>query len=140
MAKEQLSEKELREKIEAEIRAKLADEQKEKDEKAAKEKEELEKKLASHEANLEKQIRDQEKSLKDKLKTMKKVSIEIPEDPNNPDDVVPVTWNGITYAIPRGRQFEVPEAIYNVWKESHERTKAVNKRIRESSQKEIMVY
>lgn len=92
------------------------------------------------EANLEKQIRDQEKTLKQQLDAMKKVAIEIPEDPNNPDDVVPVGWNGIVYAIPRGRQFEVPEAIYHVWKESHERTKQVNKRIRESTTKEIVVY
>lgn len=94
----------------------------------------------SSEANLEKQIRQEEKSLLAQLKEMKKVSIEIPEDPSNPDDVVPVTWNGITYAIPRGQQFEVPQAIYNVWKESHERTKKANKKIRESINKEIKVF
>jgi hypothetical protein len=92
------------------------------------------------ESNLEKKIRQEEKTLKQQLDNMRKISIEIPEDPNNPDDVVPVGWNGIVYSIPRGRMFEVPEAIYNIWKESHERTKAANKRIRESVTKEIVVY
>lgn len=140
MTEKKIDEKALRAQIEAELRAQFEEEKKSELAKAEKEKKALEQKLANHEANLEKQIRDQEKSLKAQLKSMKKVPIEIPEDPNNPDDVVPVTWNGITYAIPRGRQFEVPQVIYDIWKLSHERTKEVNKRIRESTQKEIVVY
>jgi hypothetical protein len=50
-----------------------------------------------------------------------------------------VGWNGIIYAIPVGQQFEVPEPIYQIWKESHEKTKAANKRIRDSINKEIQV-
>lgn len=91
------------------------------------------------ESNLEAQIRQGEKTLKDLLNAMPKVMIEIPEDPNNPDDVVPVGWNGIIYAIPRGQQFEVPQAIYDIWKESHQKTQAINKRIRESVTKEIQI-
>jgi hypothetical protein len=94
----------------------------------------------TEEVNLEKKIRQEEKTLKQQLDEMKKIPLEIPEDPNNPDDVVAVGWNGIVYSIPRGRMFEVPEAIYHTWKESHEKTKAVNKRIRESITKEIIVY
>jgi len=91
------------------------------------------------EANLEAQIKKEEKTLKQQLDAFPKVMMEIPEDPNNPDDVVPVGWNGIIYAIPRGRQFEVPQPIYDIWKYSYEQTKAVNKRIRESTKKEITV-
>jgi hypothetical protein len=88
---------------------------------------------------MEAQIAKEEKSLKKQLDAMPKVSIEIPEDPNNPDDIVPVGWNGIIYAIPRGQQFEVPNVIYDIWRESHKKTQEVNKRIRESVNKEIQV-
>jgi hypothetical protein len=91
------------------------------------------------EANLEAQIKKEEKTLRQQLESFPKVPIEIPEDPNNPDDVVPVGWNGIIYAIPRGKQFEVPKPIYDIWKYSYEKTKEVNKRIRESTKKEIQV-
>jgi hypothetical protein len=101
---------------------------------------EIEEEQSEAEKNLEAQIASMDKTLLQQLAKMPKVAIEIPEDPNNPDDVVPVGWNGIIYAIPRGRQFEVPKAIYEIWKESHEKTKEVNKRIRESVTKEIVVY
>lgn len=93
----------------------------------------------AHEKNLEAQIRQEEKTLKQVLAERPKVMIEIPEDPNNPDDVVPVGWNGIIYAIPRGQQFEVPDVIYNIWKDSHQKTQAINKRIRESVTREITI-
>jgi hypothetical protein len=95
--------------------------------------------MAQSEKQLESKLAKEEKSLKAQLDAFKKVSIEIPEDPNNPDDIVPVGWNGIIYAIPTGKQFEVPEPIYHIWKESHEKTKAANKRIRESINKEIQI-
>jgi hypothetical protein len=95
--------------------------------------------VSESEKNMEAQIAKQEKTLRQQLDEMPKVSIEIPEDPNNPDDVVPVGWNGIIYAIPRGQQFEVPNVIYDIWKESHKKTQEVNKRIRESITKEIQV-
>lgn len=95
--------------------------------------------MVKNEVNLEKEIEKQEKNLRQQLDAMPKVSIEIPEDPDNPEDVVPIGWNGIIYAIPRGQQFEVPKIIYEIWKESYDKTKAVNKRIRESTQKEVKV-
>lgn len=100
---------------------------------------ETEDKQTQAEVNMERQIAKQEKTLKQQLDAMPKVTIEIPEDPNNPGEVVPVGWNGIIYAIPVGQQFEVPKVIYDIWKESHEKTKAINRRIRESVTKEITV-
>lgn len=143
MANAKPTQEELRAEIEAELRAKIAAEYAVKDalEKKALEEEKaaLEAQIKKHEESLEAEARRQEKSIAQQLKEMKHVSIEIPEDPNNPDDVVPVGWQGVIYAIPRGQRFDVPEVIYEVWKESHERTKEVNKRIRESVTKEITV-
>jgi hypothetical protein len=130
---------ELRAQIEAEVRAKIEAESNAKLEKEASLRKELEEKIKFNEANLEAQIAQEEKNLKKQLDEMPKVFIEIPEDPNNPDDVVPVGWNGIIYAIPRGQQFEVPKVIYEIWRESHKKTQEVNKRIRESVTKEITV-
>ncbi|WP_416731368.1 hypothetical protein [Fictibacillus sp. JL2B1089] len=130
---------ELRAQIEAEVKEQYEMEAKKQVEKAENERKKLEEKLSNQEKNLEVKAREHEKTIKQKLDAMKKVSIEIPEDPNNPDDVVPVGWQGVIYAIPRGQQFEVPEVIYQVWKESYEKTKEVNKRIRESIKKEIQV-
>jgi hypothetical protein len=100
---------------------------------------EREEEISDSEKNMEAQIAKQEKTLLQQLQAMPKVPIEIPEDPNNPDDVVPVGWNGIIYAIPRGQVFEVPKPIYDIWRESHKRTQEVNRRIRESVNKEITV-
>jgi ElaB/YqjD/DUF883 family membrane-anchored ribosome-binding protein len=121
----------------AELRAQIAKELKEEimKELAAKQEDEV----SESEKNMEAQLAQQEKTLKQRLDDMPKVTIEIPEDPNNPDDVVPVGWNGIIYAIPRGQQFEVPNVIYEIWKESHKKTQEINKRIRESVKKEIQV-
>lgn len=130
----------LREKIAEEVRAEMKKELKKELAKAKKEAEEdAAEAVSASERNMEAQIAREEKSLRQRLEEMPKVSIEIPEDPNNPDDIVPVGWNGIIYAIPRGRQFEVPKVIYDIWKESYEKTKEVNKRIRESVKKEIEV-
>lgn len=98
-----------------------------------------EKDLAASEKAGEKQIARQENALMKQLNKMKKVNMTIPDDPLNPDDVVPVGWNGIIYAIPRGIEVEVPEVIRDIWKESYEKTQEVNKRIRESTKKEIKI-
>lgn len=91
------------------------------------------------EKQLEKEIAAQEKTLKQQLNEFPKVTIEIPEDPNNPDEVVPVGWNGIIYAIPVGKEFEVPKPIYDIWKESHQKTKEAQKRIDNSTKKELQI-
>lgn len=136
---EEVNVEELKAKIEAELRAELAAEQQAAKEREVELKKQLEEEMKKNEANMEAQLRKEEKSLKKILDEMPKVMIEIPEDPNNPDDVVPVGWNGIIYAIPRGQQFEVPKVIYEIWRESHKKTQEVNKRIRESVNKEIQV-
>jgi hypothetical protein len=94
---------------------------------------------AKAERAAERKIAKQENSLKQQLKKMKKVKLTIPEDPLNPDDVVPVGWNGIIYAIPRGIEVEVPEVIADIWRESYKKTQEVNKRIRESVKKELKI-
>lgn len=130
---------ELRAQIEAELKAQFEAEAKEFTEKETAKRKRLEEKLKNTEKNLEAQLRAEEKSLKAQLEEFPKVPIEIPEDQNNPDDVVPVGWNGIIYAIPRGIPLEVPKPIYDIWKDSHKRTQEVNKRIRESTKKEIEI-
>jgi hypothetical protein len=81
-----------------------------------------------------------EKSAAQQLKEMKKVNIIIPDDPQNPGDkVVPIGYNGVVYTVPRGIETEVPEAIANIWRDSYERTRAVNQRIEESTSKEVKV-
>lgn len=87
----------------------------------------------------ERKIAAAEKSFKKQLDGMKKVTLTIPEDPLNPDDVVPVGWNGVIYAIPRGVEVEVPKVIADIWRESYQKTQEVNKRIRESTKKELKI-
>ena len=99
----------------------------------------LEDKIAKSEQAMEAQIREEEKTTLQQLKEMKKVWLEIPEDPNNPDDIVPIGFNGIIYAVPRGKAFEVPEVIADIWRESHEKTKAAQRRMREASNKELTI-
>ncbi|WP_203289847.1 hypothetical protein [Metabacillus sp. cB07] len=137
--KQSLNVEELKAQIEAEVRAKIEAEAEAKVKGAEKAKALAEEELQKLEKNLEAQVKKDEKDTLQKLKAMKKVSIEIPEDPNNPDDVVPVGWQGVIYSIPRGQQFEVPEVIYQIWKESHEKTKEINKRIRDSIKREIKI-
>lgn len=98
-----------------------------------------EKAAAEDEKRLERQIAKAEKSYKKQLEDMPKVKMTIPDDPLNPDDVVPIGWNGIVYAIPRGVEVEVPEVLRDIWQESYTKTQAVNKRIRESTKKEIKI-
>lgn len=136
MANKQVNVDELRAQIEAELRVQI---EKEAADKFEAERKALEEKLEKDEKNLEAQIAKQEKSLRQQLDDMKKVTLEIPEDPNNPNDVVPIGWNGIIYAVPRGKEFEVPVVIRDIWKESYQKTKEVNKRIDDSVNKEIKV-
>jgi hypothetical protein len=96
--------------------------------------------MAKSEKQIERDLAKEEVSVKAMLAKEKKVPIFIPEDPLNPDDVVPVGINGVVYAIPRGQQFEVPESIYKVWKYSYDKTVEANKRIKVEKNKEIQVF
>lgn len=91
-------------------------------------------------SQIEKEITKEEKSFLEKLKSEKKVPIHIPDDPLNPDDVVPVGLNGVIYAIPRGQTFDVPESIYNVWKYSYDKTVEANRKIKVEKNKDIQIF
>jgi hypothetical protein len=95
--------------------------------------------MPDKEAVMEKELEKQEITTKEILAKEKKVPIFIPEDPLNPDDVVPVGINGVIYAIPRGQQFMVPESIYKVWKNSYDETVKANKRIRITEKKDLEI-
>lgn len=95
-----------------------------------------EKEMASH----EREFKKAEKTMKDILAKEKKVTIFIPENPINPNEVVPVSLNGVTYAIPVGQDFVVPESIYNVWKYSYEETRKANAKMAQVLNKEIKIY
>ena len=92
------------------------------------------------ERTIEKELKQEEKTMKQILASQKKVPIFIPEDPNNPDAVEVVGVNGVIYAIPRGQQFEVPESIYKVWKNSYDKTREANKRIKVTEKKDLEVF
>lgn len=94
---------------------------------------------AAKEKATERELAQAEKTMRQILDEQPKVKMIIPEDPNNPDDVVPVGVNGVIYAIPRGIEVEVPKSVYEVWKYSYDQTVAVNRRIRESVQKEVII-
>lgn len=98
-----------------------------------------EKKAAEEEKKIEADLAKQEMSMRKRLSKEKKVAIHIPDDPLNPDDVVPVGVNGVIYAIPRGQDFEVPESIYRAWKYSHDETVKANKKIAFEKNKQIQV-
>lgn len=87
------------------------------------------------EAELTKEI----KNFKEYLDKQPKVSIMIPEDPLNPDDVVPIGINGVIYAIPRGQMFEVPKPIADIWNNSYKETQKANQKIRKSMEKDIQI-
>lgn len=81
----------------------------------------------------------EERDLKSQLAAMTKKIIHIPEDPMNPDDVVPIGWNGIIYAVPRGQDFEVPEVIADIWANAYRQTQAANRKMRVVENKSIVV-
>lgn len=122
----------LKEQIKKEVQAEL-----QKEAEAAQK--EAEKKAAAEEKRIEAELAELERSMKERLAKEKKVHIHIPDDPLNPDDVVPVGVNGVIYAIPRGHDFEVPESIYKVWKYSYEETVKANKKIAFEKNKQIQV-
>ena len=99
----------------------------------------LEEKMAKSEQAMEQKLAQEEKSTLQQLKEMKKVWIEIPDDGLNPDDVVPVGFNGVIYAIPKGQPFEVPEVIAEIWRESHTKTRAAQRRMKEALNKEMTI-
>lgn len=81
-----------------------------------------------------------QKSTLKRLQDMPKRRILIPFDPLNPSDVVvPIAVNGVTYAIPRGKAFDVPEVIADIWEESYQKTQAAQQRIKVQVPDEIVI-
>lgn len=119
---------ELKTQLKAELQAEFEANQKAAEEKAAKE-----------ESRLEKEIENQTKTMKARLEAEPKKTILIPENPMNPNEVVPVGVNGVIYAIPVGQEFEVPESIYNTWKYSYDKTREANKRMDQILKKELKI-
>lgn len=69
-------------------------------------------------------------SVKAQLEKEKKVKIFIPVDERNPDlNIMEINLSGYKYQIPRGEEYEVPQSIYDIWKESYERTLRAERRI-----------
>jgi len=92
-----------------------------------------------NEATLERTFVKEEKTFKQMLEEQPKVDILIPENPNNPGEVVPVGINGVIYAIPTGQSFKVPQSIYDTWKYSYEKTREANKRMDDVLMREIII-
>lgn len=91
-------------------------------------------------ADAKSKLTSEQQSTLARLQALPKKTILIPEDPLNPNDlVVPVAINGVTYSIPRGQEFEVPDAIYDVWKEAYTKTQAANRRIVVKEQRDLVI-
>jgi len=107
---------------------------------ANKEDEKTPEQLVMEEKGLERKAKTAEKDAEQQLKAMKKVTILIPDDPQNPSDkVVPIGFNGVIYTVPRGVPVEVPEAIAEIYNYSYTSTRATNARIENSTKQEIKV-
>jgi len=107
---------------------------------STKEEEKTPEQLVMEEKGLERKAKTVEKNAEQQLKSMKKVTILIPDDPQNPSDkVVPIGFQGIVYTVPRGVPVEVPEAIAEIYNYSYTSTRATNARIDNSISQEIKV-
>ena len=71
--------------------------------------------------------------VKEQLEKEPKVKIFIPVDEMNPDlTIAEINLSGYKYQIPRGEEYEVPKSIYEIWKESYEKTLRAERRIAEA--------
>lgn len=72
-------------------------------------------------------------SVKEQLEEETKVKIFIPVDEMNPElTIAEINLSGYKYQIPRGEEYEVPKSIYEIWKESYEKTLRAERRIAEA--------
>ena len=81
-----------------------------------------------------------ENNIRQILDEQKKKTILIPENPLNPNEVVPVSLNGVTYAIPTGIECEVPESIYKIWKYSYDETRKAQQKMGNLLNKKLEIY
>lgn len=95
---------------------------------------------ARKEEDIEQQMRIEEISFKQFLDGRPKKKIFIPIDKSNPGDkVVPVAINGVTYSIPRGGEFEVPDLIYDVWIDSYNQTQKAEEKMTITEKRDLVV-
>lgn len=86
--------------------------------------------LEFNEENGEQLAREAEKSTLQQLKEMEQVSIHVPVDPANEEDsMVVVGVNGVFWPIERGKEVKVPKVVAEVYRDSYERTRKVEKRM-----------
>ena len=72
-------------------------------------------------------------SVKEQLEQEPKMKIFIPVDEMNPElTIAEINLSGYKYQIPRGEEYEVPKSIYEIWKESYEKTLRAERRIAEA--------
>lgn len=90
-------------------------------------------------AQSEKVLRKEELSMKQKLEAEEQVSLLIPYDSLNPDDVVPIGLNGVVYLIPRGKEFMVPKPIADIWNYSYKKTLEAENKARKLMEREIVI-
>ncbi|MNW58809.1 hypothetical protein D3C74_366920 [compost metagenome] len=82
------------------------------------------------EENAEQMAREAEKSTLQQLKEMEQVPIHVPIDPTNEDEkVVIVGVNCVFWPIERGAEVKVPKSVADVYRDSYERTRKVEKRM-----------
>lgn len=93
--------------------------------------------MEMNEQDLEQIARESEKSTMQQLKDMEQVNIHIPIDQANEEDqVVPIGFNGVVWFVKRGEDVQVPKVIADIWRDSYERTRQVEKRMN-STDKEM---
>ena len=90
-------------------------------------------------AQSERVLRKEELTMKQRLEAEEQVDLLIPYDSLNPDDVVPIGLNGVTYLIPRGKSFKVPKPIADIWKYSYEKTLEAENKARKLMEREIVI-
>ena len=65
------------------------------------------------------------------LEKAEKVNIIFPSDPTNPyDDIQYFNLNGMIYQFPKGEEVQVPRPLYEIWKDSYNRTKKGEARVK----------
>lgn len=86
--------------------------------------------VAKAKKTLQNQVEKFAYKVKEQCDNAPKKSIFIPTDDRNPDiDSLEINLSGYRYFIPRGVECEVPKPIYDIWKESYEKTLAAERKI-----------
>lgn len=86
--------------------------------------------VASERAGKKNEVNNFPYKVKKQLESEPRVKIFVPDDALNPDiDILQINLSGYIYGIPRGKECEVPQSIYEIWKESYEKTLRAERRL-----------